>query len=94
MLVKGLDAIPVQRWLVVIVVSSCVKIVQVAVSQTADVMDDAQPVVMMSIEERMDGHAIHVGNGYAATVQIKRPAPSAMKRLINFKSSAYCVFCQ
>jgi hypothetical protein len=94
MLVKGLDAIPVQRWYVVIVGSSCAKIVQIAASQTVDVMDDAQPVAMMLIEERMDGHAIHVSNGYAATVQIKRNVLSVIKRMIHFKSSPYCVFCQ
>ena len=86
MLVKGLGAIPVQRWHAVIVVSSCVKIVQVVESQTADVMVDARPVAMMSIEERTGGPVMNVSNGCVATVQIKRHASSVIKRMSNFKS--------
>ena len=86
MLVKGLDAIPVQRWFAVIVGSSCVRIVQDAGSRTADVMGDARPVARMLIEERMDGHVINVSNGYAMTVQIKRNVPSVMKRMSNEKN--------
>jgi hypothetical protein len=46
MLVKRLDAIPVQKWHVVTAVSSCVKSVLEMEDPIVDAMDDVPPVAV------------------------------------------------